>query len=43
MATHYDYRGMVWSKQSIFESVAYDNDFNESGLTDETDYWMGFE
>lgn len=40
MATHYDYRGMVWSKQSIFESVAYDNDFNESGLTDETDYWQ---
>lgn len=39
MDTHYDTRGMVWSKQSMFNSVSYDSNFNISGLTDITDYW----
>ena len=39
MSTHYDNRGMVWSKQSIFESVAGDSDFNISGINDNVDYW----
>ena len=39
MTTHYDNRGMVWAKQSIFESVAGDSQFNISGLSDNVDYW----
>ena len=39
MSTHYDNRGMVWAKQSIFESVAGDSSFNISGINDNVDYW----
>jgi len=39
MTTHYDNRGMVWAKQSIFESVAGNSSFNISGLSDNLDYW----
>ena len=39
MATHYDNRGMVWAKQSMFESVAGDSQFNISGISDNVDYW----
>lgn len=39
MATHYDNRGMAWTKQSLFGSVAGDNQFNITGLTDNLDYW----
>lgn len=40
MATHYDNRGMVWSKQSLFESVAGNNQFNISGINEDVDYWQ---
>ncbi len=40
MATHYDNRGMVWTKQSLFESVAGNNQFNISGISDNVDYWQ---
>ena len=39
MQTHYDNRGMVWAKQSMFESVAGDSGFNISGIADNVDYW----
>lgn len=39
MTTHFDNRGMVWAKQSIFKSVAGDSDFNISGISDKVDYW----
>lgn len=39
MQTHYDNRGMVWAKQSMFESVAGDSQFNISGIADNVDYW----
>ncbi len=39
MSTHYDNRGIVWAKQSIFNSVAGDSGFNISGITDNVDYW----
>ena len=39
MATHYDNRGMVWAKQSMFGSVAGDSQFNISGISDNVDYW----
>jgi len=39
MATHFDNRGMVWYKQSIFGSVAGDSSYNITGLTDSVDYW----
>lgn len=39
MATHYDNRGMVWAKQSMFESVAGDSQFNISGVSEDVDYW----
>ena len=39
MATHFDNRGMVWYKQSIFGSVAGDSNYNITGLTDNVDYW----
>lgn len=39
MDTDYDNRGMTWSKQSMFKSVAYDSQYNISGLTDATDFW----
>lgn len=39
MSTHYDNRGMVWAKQSIFESVAGDSEFNISGVDDNAEYW----
>lgn len=40
MKTHYDKRGMVWAKQSIFKSVANDSNYNVSGLLDDVDYWQ---
>ncbi len=36
---HYDYRGMVWAKQSMFKSVAGDSSFNISGIADNVEYW----
>lgn len=39
MQTHYDNRGMVWAKQSMFKSVAGDSGFNISGIADNVDYW----
>lgn len=39
MDTHYDNRGMVLAKQSLFNSVAYDSQFNISGLLDNVEYW----
>ena len=39
MSTHFDNRGMVWYKQSIFGSVAGDSNYNITGLTDNVDYW----
>ncbi len=39
MSTHYDNRGMVWAKQSMFKSVAGDSQFNISGISDDADYW----
>lgn len=39
MQTHYDNRGMAWYKQSLFSSVAGDNNYNITGLTDDVDYW----
>lgn len=39
MQTHYDNRGMVWAKQSMFGSVAGDSQFNISGIADNVDYW----
>ncbi|MBE5741204.1 MAG: hypothetical protein E7351_01560 [Clostridiales bacterium] len=39
MACHYDNRGMVWAKQSIFEAVAGDSQFNISGISEDADYW----
>ena len=39
MQTHYDNRGMVWAKQSMFKSVAGDSAFNISGIADNVDYW----
>lgn len=39
MATHFDSRGLVWYKQSIFNSVAGDSNYNISGLSDNVDYW----
>ena len=37
--THYDKRGLVWYKQSMFNSVAYDSSYNKSGLLDNVEYW----
>lgn len=39
MDTHYDNRGMVMAKQSMFGSVAYDSQFNISGLLENVEYW----
>lgn len=39
MSTHYDNRGMVWAKQSMFGSVAGDSQFNISGISDNVEYW----
>lgn len=39
MKAHYDNRGMVWAKQSMFNSVAGDSQFNISGIKDDVDYW----
>ena len=39
METHFDNRGMVWAKQSMFKSVAGDSNFNISGISDNVDYW----
>lgn len=40
MSTHYDMRGMVHAKQSIFKAVAHQSDFNISGVTDNVEYWQ---
>ncbi len=40
VSTHYDQRGMVHAKQSIFKSVAYDSQFNISGVSDDAEYWQ---
>ncbi len=42
MSTNYDKRGMVWAKQSMFKSVAYDSEYNVSGLLDNVDYWQSY-
>ena len=39
MATTYNKSGMIWAKQSMFESVAGDSDFNISGIKEDVDYW----
>ena len=39
MSTHYDNRGMSWAKQSMFGSVAGDDQFNITGLLESVDYW----
>ena len=39
MACHYDNRGMVWAKQSIFSAVAGDSEFNISGISSDAEYW----
>jgi len=38
--THYDTKGMVWSKQSIFGSVAGDSQFNIGGIKEDVDFWQ---
>lgn len=40
MACHYDNRGMVWAKQSIFNAVAGDGEFNISGINNDAEYWQ---
>lgn len=40
MKTHYDKRGIVWAKQSMFNSVANDSNYNVSGLLADVDYWQ---
>lgn len=40
MKTHYDRRGMVWAKQSMFKSVAGDSNYNITGLDENVDYWQ---
>lgn len=40
MQTHYDLRGMVTAKQSMFGSVAGDSNFNISGVSDNVDYYQ---
>jgi len=42
MAVHYDTRGMVWTKQSMFGSVAGDSTYNKSGLDDNVSYWKSY-
>lgn len=37
--THYDTKGIVWAKQSIFGSVAGDSQFNIGGIKKDIDYW----
>ena len=39
MATTYNKSGMIWSKQSMFESVAGDSSFNISGIKEDVTYW----
>jgi len=39
MDCHYDNRGMVWAKQSIFSAVAGDSEFNISGISSDAEYW----
>lgn len=39
MQTYYDTRGMVWHKQSMFNSVAGDSQFNITGIEENVDYW----
>lgn len=39
MATNYNKRGMAWSKQSLFGSVAGDSEYNKTGLLEQVDYW----
>lgn len=38
--THYDNRGIVWAKQSLFKSVAKDSNYNVTGINDTADYWQ---
>lgn len=40
MQTHYDTKGMVWAKQSIFGSVAGDSQFNIGGIKEDVDFWQ---
>ena len=39
MATTYSNSGMIWAKQSMFESVAGDSNFNISGINEDVTYW----
>lgn len=39
MATTYSNSGMIWAKQSMFESVAGDGNFNISGINEDVTYW----
>ena len=39
MQTHYDLRGMAWTKQSLFESVGYDSQYNITGVDGDVEYW----
>lgn len=36
---HYDRRGMSWTKQSLFGSVAGDKEYNLTGIDENVDYW----
>jgi len=39
MSCHYHKRNMTYANQSLFKSVAGDNDFNVSGINFDVDYW----
>lgn len=40
MKTFYDRRGITIASQSMFKSVAYDSDYNVSGLLTDVEYWQ---
>ena len=37
---HYDTRGMQWTKQSLFGSVAGDSGYNITGIDEDVEYWQ---
>ena len=40
MEAHYDNRGMMWTKQSLFGSVAGDFEYNLTGIDESVKYWQ---
>ena len=40
VSTHYDNRGMVTNKQSLFGSVAGNSEFNIGGIVENVNYWQ---